>query len=114
MGQFRKKPVTVEARLFDGSWASGQPILAWMSESSWPSDMSLPRWSDVRESTGHLYIPTLEGEMTASAGDWIIKGVQGEFYPCKPEIFTATYDAVITEAVDSFGMSMVPTYQRDL
>ena len=37
-------------------------------------------------------IDTLEGVMTASPGDWIIKGVKGEFYPCKPDIFTATYE----------------------
>ena len=41
-----------------------------------------------------LYIPTLEGLMTAKEGDWIIKGVQGEFYPCKPDIFQATYEKV--------------------
>jgi len=39
-----------------------------------------------------LLIPTSEGEMTASKGDWIIKGVKGEFYPCKPDIFAATYE----------------------
>jgi len=41
-----------------------------------------------------LMIPTLEGEMEASPGDWIIKGVKGEFYPCKPDIFAETYEAV--------------------
>ena len=43
---------------------------------------------------GGAVIPTLEGVMRASLGDWIIKGVKGEFYPCKPDIFAATYDAV--------------------
>ncbi len=43
---------------------------------------------------GKLFIPTLEGTITASPGDWIIKGVKGEFYPCKPGIFEATYEAV--------------------
>jgi hypothetical protein len=42
----------------------------------------------------HVVIPTLEGEMRASVGDWIIRGVQGELYPCKPDIFAATYDVV--------------------
>lgn len=41
-----------------------------------------------------LKIETLEGEMTAELGDWIIKGVKGEFYPCKPDIFEATYEKV--------------------
>lgn len=40
-----------------------------------------------------IYIATLEGEMRADPGDWIIKGVHGEFYPCKPNIFDATYEA---------------------
>lgn len=44
--------------------------------------------------SGRLVIDTLEGEMLASVGDYIIKGVQGEFYPCKPDIFEATYEAV--------------------
>jgi hypothetical protein len=44
---------------------------------------------------GTLDIPTREGMMTASAGDWIIRGIQGELYPCKPDIFAATYEAVV-------------------
>ncbi len=43
---------------------------------------------------GSLVIATLEGAMTASIGDYIIKGIKGEFYPCKPDIFAATYEAV--------------------
>ena len=42
-----------------------------------------------------LVIPTLEGDMTASPGDWIIKGIEGELYPCKPDIFAATYEPVV-------------------
>lgn len=41
---------------------------------------------------GKIVIETLEGDITASLGDWIIKGVKGEFYPCKPDIFDATYE----------------------
>ena len=44
------------------------------------------------EEGGSVVIPTLEGVMKASAGDWIIKGVKGEFYPCKPDIFAETYE----------------------
>ena len=43
----------------------------------------------------HLHINTLEGVMTASLGDWIIKGIRNEFYPCKPDIFEKTYEKVI-------------------
>ena len=46
---------------------------------------------------GTLDIPTLEGVMTASPGDWIIKGVAGEFYPCKSDIFEATYERVVDD-----------------
>ena len=45
--------------------------------------------------TNQLLIEALEGDMTAKPGDWIIKGVQGEFYPCKPDIFEATYEAAV-------------------
>ena len=47
-----------------------------------------------RKGLHELHIPTLEGAMTASPGDWIIRGVQGEFYPCKPDIFAETYEPV--------------------
>ncbi|RWE31532.1 MAG: hypothetical protein EOS77_16740 [Mesorhizobium sp.] len=89
MPKFRKKSVVIEARQFDGSWGAAKPILDWMGE-GWPLDRSGPRWSD--RDGGQIYIPTLEGEMTASAGDWIIRGVAGEFYPCKPDIFATTYE----------------------
>src|SRR5262249_38685248 len=76
VSMYRKRPVTVEARrlttasLFKlARWCGGQP-----------------------KTSGRIVIPTLEGDMTADPGDWIIKGVQGEFYPCKPGIFAATYE----------------------
>lgn len=50
---------------------------------------------------GTVSIPTLEGEMLASVGDWIITGVKGERYPCKPDIFEATYEPV--ESEDGLG-----------
>ncbi len=89
--QFRKMPVVIEAMPFDGSWASAKPILDWMVE-GWPIDRSRPSWGDF--DGGRITIWTLEGEMTASVGDWIIRGVKGEYYPCKPDIFEATYEAV--------------------
>tara|TARA_R110002124_G_scaffold163088_6_gene330421 strand:- start:1740 stop:1994 length:255 start_codon:yes stop_codon:yes gene_type:complete len=79
--KYRKKPVIIEAmqvRRIDSYSAAA--VTAWCSSAY------------VRASDGHLVISTLEGEMTVSAGDYIIKGVQGEFYPCKPDIFAATYD----------------------
>lgn len=79
MPMFRKKPVVIEAVQFDGTFASVEGLL-------------IPSCSqDLGSNT--LEIETLEGVMTAQPGDWIIKGVKGEFYPCKPDIFAATYDA---------------------
>ncbi len=79
--KYRKKPVVIEADLFDGSLDSAQRISKWAGNPF--------GWTGNPEK---LTIPTLEGEMTASKGDYIIKGVQGEFYPCKPDIFAATYE----------------------
>ena len=84
--RFRKKPVVIEARWFNGTPESA---LAVFEEFAIPGGKFVPD-ADLR--TGKLLIPTLEGDHTASPGDWIIKGVKGEFYPCKPDIFDATYE----------------------
>jgi hypothetical protein len=83
--KFRKKPVVIEA------WQYAGP------ESHDAIDIA--RWCGgvIRVSTSGppvFVIATLEGNHTASPGDWIIRGVQGEFYPCKPDIFEATYEPV--------------------
>ena len=83
---FRKKPVEIQACEFTGSRENVDEIQAWASI------------YDVRITWFYnhhtLSIPTLEGNMTAKIGDFIIKGVSNEFYPCKPDIFKATYDEV--------------------
>lgn len=83
MAKYRKKPVVIEAVQFDGTHEGGSAIIGWMKT-----------YGTVGGAIGEaiLSIATLEGTMTASPGDWIIKGVQGEFYPCKPKIFEATYE----------------------
>lgn len=78
MKKFRKKPVVIEAVQFDGTLLS-------------LAGMAIPEVSQVLGSRT-AQIPTLEGVMTAEPGDWIIRGVKGEFYPCKPDIFAATYE----------------------
>ena len=79
--RFRKKPVEVEA-------VQLTPFSIGLVEEFVGGDAgSSPE--------GGLVIATLEGAMHASIGDWIIKGVQGEFYPCRPDIFEATYEAVL-------------------
>lgn len=81
--KYRKKPVVVEAMLWDGGIASTFDICEW-------SNNTVGRV--CRTDQTFLEIDTLEGVMTADIGDYIIKGVQGEFYPCKPDIFEATYE----------------------
>jgi hypothetical protein len=86
MPTFRKRPVKIEARELTvdtadqvARWCAGR-----VEREAKPSDIT-----DVRTI---VRIPTLEGVMTATLGDWVIRGVQGEFYPCKPNIFTTTYE----------------------
>lgn len=91
--KFRKKPVVIEALPFDGCYSSARKILDWM-HAGW-TDKRQPMFKPGnRDEPNVMRIPTLEGDMTAQPGDWIIKGVKGEFYPCKPDIFAATYEPV--------------------
>lgn len=83
MPHFRKKPVVIEAIRWDGEnqmdimkWAGGSIVTQFASD------------------LDHLNVETLEGVTKASKGDFIIKGVKGEFCPCKPDIFAATYEPV--------------------
>lgn len=90
MPTFRKKPVEIEARLFDNT--DNEALLNWINEhAGTKTAYELGRGIDYENA---LIIPTLEGDHRADIGDMIIKGVAGEFYPCKPDIFAATYDAV--------------------
>ncbi len=86
MPKFRKKPVVIEARQFKSG--SGLDELAGWCGGSLIVDRADPNHTD------HMIIKTLEGDHRADSGDWIIQGVQGEFYPCKPDIFEATYEPV--------------------
>lgn len=95
--KFRKKPVVIEATCNHGTWS---PILAWLE--GIPGDKfggfafaPLTAPPVTRNDDGSLNIATLEGTMRAEVGDWIIQGVKGELYPCKPDIFAATYEAVV-------------------
>lgn len=83
---YRKKPVTIEAhQLTDDA--------DWDEIATWCGGELVNHQDPSDEYTTTLVIHTLEGDMRADEDDWIIKGVQGEFYPCKPEIFDATYEA---------------------
>lgn len=83
-----KKPVTIEAVKWDGE-NSGE-IIAFCGDSAFTAVESQMGQTETEE----LYIKTLEGNHHATVGDYIIKGVNGEFYPCKPDIFEKTYDIV--------------------
>jgi hypothetical protein len=94
--KYRKKPVVIEAvQLPPVTMAAEQPV-AYMDQVH-----AIARWCEAqtyaitKEQSENplLAITTLEGTMEAMPGDWIIKGVKGEFYPCKPDIFEATYEA---------------------
>ncbi len=100
--RFRKKPVVVEAMQFRGSWSSWLGILRWAPGIYFvPTgyEHELRHDSDLvaDEAPAFIVIPTLEGDMRADRGDWIIRGIKGEFYPCKPDIFEATYEAATDE-----------------
>lgn len=85
--KYTKKPVTIEAMLLDGN---AEQVLDWILINGQPSGDSGVKWQ--LDDNGPIFIRTLEGEMRADQGDYIIRGIQGEFYPCKPEIFLASYD----------------------
>lgn len=107
--KFRKKPVVIEAVLFEGIKPDGR----WMLGSGGFHAEPPPDWFQKAHADGTitqatvergevnlvanwkecLWIKTLEGGHIASPGDWIIQGVKGELYPCKPDIFEATYEA---------------------
>lgn len=94
--RYRKKPVVIEGMQFDGSVNTGTAIVDWITESGEKASYHkhLMDGDLIAHPDPYLLIETLEGRMTASVGDWIIKGVNGEFYPCKPEIFEKTYEVV--------------------
>src|SRR3990167_2486754 len=96
MSRFRKKPVVIEAMQFDGSVESATAICEWAGhdiESEEPWIDFVVHDSEPRDAHD-VQVHTLEGDMLVSVNDWVIRGVKGEFYPCKPDIFAATYEAV--------------------
>lgn len=104
--KFCKKPVEVEAVQWDGTEEGSAPVIDWITANGGTAafdriPVAASRYN--REFDLRIYIDTLEGPITASPADWIIRGVQGEFYPCKPDIFEATYEAV--EPDESIGIA---------
>lgn len=91
---FRKKPVAIQA--IQLNWRNWSDICNFLGGIVGPHNPG--RYGKASDTCGeegpylNLTIPTLEGDHLACHGDWIIKGVQGEFYPCKPDVFAATYE----------------------
>jgi len=89
--KFQKKPIVIEAINFDGK--NAKEIYAWSNGVVVESPVLEPTHDNP---TGrYLQIKTLEGTMTANINDYIIKGIAGEFYPCKPQIFFNSYERFI-------------------
>lgn len=90
MAKYRKKSKVIEAMQFNGL-DDYLKIVAWMKQCG---DTCA---DEARFMAPIMLLSTLEGTSAASPGDWIIRGVKGEFYPCKPDIFEATYELVEEE-----------------
>lgn len=85
--KYRKKPVIIEA--FEWNAEQGKEKPNWFIDAIHSGKVYYQGGEP-----GYYTIETLEGNMTANAGDYIIQGIKGEIYPCKPDIFLATYDKV--------------------
>lgn len=90
--RYRKKPVVVNAEQFRAStYMQSDFLKAVVQDKAHLGEM----WFGTTAADGRYYIYTLEGHMMVSEGDYIIEGVEGEFYPCKPDIFEKTYELVV-------------------
>ncbi|TFI30119.1 hypothetical protein [Streptomyces sp. 4R-3d] len=102
MPKFRKKPVEIEAVQWDGTAEGATPIIDWILSSGGTATYRCSNPDRCARNDGDtphaIQIPTLEGDMAASVGDWIIREPfptnDRLFYPCKPDIFAATYEPV--------------------
>ena len=99
MAKFRKLPVVIDA----------VHVSTLLEETSWRAT-TWPTWAVEAFDSGTLQIgnhsvliKTLEGDMVANVGDWVIRGVKGELYPCKPDIFIATYEPVPSASSSAAG-----------
>ena len=113
--RYRKRPVTVDAAQFPATAAAAQAVTSWLTGNGYPwligdalhpetlrytrDDTEIPeRGLYIDPADGYLMIRTLEGDMKVAPGDYIIRGVAGEFYPCKPGVFAETYEETVYEA----------------
>ena len=112
MAFYRKKPVMIEAVQFESVSFAGQGHYS----INFDTVADLPKWlrnammdgdivPDIVEEGG-LIVKTLEGRHIASPGDWIVRGVKNEIYPCKPDIFAMTYDPVDEQDIEVTGVAI--------
>lgn len=104
--KYKKKPVIIEAMQLIGSSSDFHAVYQWVEShvgstkppQDYSEDEPYPgQGVTIDPATGCMLVWTLEGVMTAKPGDYIIRGIQGEFYPCKPDIFADSYEEVIEE-----------------
>ena len=97
MSKYRKKPVVIDAVRYNGFDLFGLPQGVFSERPTW-LDYAIDNYVIfLDDSDEHLKINTLEGIMVADVGDYIIRGVKGEIYPCKPDIFEMSYTLDLTD-----------------
>lgn len=92
MPKYRKKPIVIEAHLLNLELLS--PFPEWLIKNLKRDEFPITIYTKDTDPRKYIVIETLEGFMNAYSGDYIIKGIEGEIYPCKPDIFEATYEKV--------------------
>jgi len=96
MPKYRKKPVIIEAVKWTGG--NHREMFDFLTDGKYKDDFMCASgqhfYIDHHKVRGGLVIKTLEGELVANIGDYIIKGIKGEYYPCKPDVFEQTYEKV--------------------
>lgn len=80
MAKFRKKPIVIDAFQWNGEYPLPNPLVC--------------NWDNNPMTGSKVSVRTLEGWLDVSIGDWIIRGISGEFYPCRPDVFEKTYEPI--------------------
>jgi hypothetical protein len=94
MKKYKKKPIVIEAMQFTDSGSEQLKVSEWVEKNGSKLGLYDGFYRKGIASWEKAFVDTLEGSMMVSIGDWIIKGVEGEFYPCKDSVFKKTYDEV--------------------
>jgi hypothetical protein len=97
MPRFRKRPIVVEAERFDGTIECAERLSREYASNVWPQFGNT--FETHMDWTGRLYVDTHGGLVVAEPGDWIVTGIDGERYPCRPGLFEALYEPDEAKAV---------------